>query len=179
MAFDSILEENTSVHHYRSDQLVDEYQDLVNQAQNQSEIGDKFLKTGYHLLDHKIKGLIGSQLVVLAARPGLGKTTFAINLVCNNFLQIQKQYRTHMKPNPKAIGFFSLEMNKESILEKMVAIDSNLEISIVKYLLEGKIPKGEDLETINLSLDKIKNTNLLFCERSDITINQIASMIKI
>lgn len=151
----------------------------MEQAQDHRQYGNQFLKTGYSMLDYKIKGLIGSQLVILAARPGLGKTTFAINLLCNNLAEIIQQSETSFQHNKKAIGFFSLEMNKESILEKIVAVDTRLEIKTVKRLLEGKTISGDEQQYIKISLDKICKTNLLFCERSDITIDQIVSMIRV
>ncbi|MCL2371362.1 replicative DNA helicase [Candidatus Saccharibacteria bacterium] len=68
------------------------------------------LKTGFRDLDNKTAGLHGSDLVILAARPAMGKTTFATNLAYNV-----------STINKKGVLIFSLEMAKEQIVLRMIA----------------------------------------------------------
>jgi len=68
------------------------------------------LKTGYRDLDNMTAGLQRSDLIILAARPAMGKTGFATNLAYN-VATLNKQ----------AVLFFSLEMSKEQLIDRMLA----------------------------------------------------------
>lgn len=61
------------------------------------------IQTGFRRLDELLTGLRGGQLIILAARPGIGKTSLAINIACNVSLA------------KKRVGFFSLEMGEYEI----------------------------------------------------------------
>jgi len=71
------------------------------------------LSTGYSQLDNLTSGLQPSELIILAARPSMGKTALALNLVENVAI------RREEKPAPVAV--FSLEMSKESLLQRLLA----------------------------------------------------------
>lgn len=66
--------------------------------------------TGYRDLDHKTAGLQRSDLIILAARPAMGKSTFALNLAYNVATQAKQ-----------AVLVFSLEMSKEQLVDRMLA----------------------------------------------------------
>ncbi|QQR54450.1 replicative DNA helicase [Candidatus Peregrinibacteria bacterium] len=76
----------------------------------------KGLATGFGSLDHLLTGLQPSDLIILAARPSMGKTAFALNLGLNAALR------------GKSIGIISLEMSKEQLVERlfisMLGVDS-------------------------------------------------------
>ncbi|MDR1032861.1 MAG: replicative DNA helicase, partial [Candidatus Nomurabacteria bacterium] len=74
------------------------------------------LKTGYRDLDNKTAGLQKSDLVIIAARPAMGKTTLVTNLAYNA-ATISK----------KAVLFFSLEMSKEQLIDRMLADASGVD----------------------------------------------------
>lgn len=74
------------------------------------------LKTGYRELDNKTAGLQKSDLIILAARPAMGKTTLAENLAYNV-----------ATINKKAVLFFSLEMSKEQLVDRMLADASGVD----------------------------------------------------
>jgi len=67
------------------------------------------ISTGFPMLDDKISGLQGSQLYLVAARPGAGKTSFMLNIA-----------RSASIDQGVGTGIFSLEMNRESLLEKIL-----------------------------------------------------------
>ena len=67
------------------------------------------IPTGYADLDNKLAGMQDSNLIVLAARPGIGKTTLALNIALNVAL---KEKHT--------VGFFSLEMSKEELVDRLL-----------------------------------------------------------
>lgn len=67
-------------------------------------------------LDYKTSGLQPSDLVLIAARPSMGKTAFVLNLA---------QHMAFKKGN--AVAIFSLEMSKEQLVNRMLAMESNVD----------------------------------------------------
>jgi len=65
--------------------------------------------TGFKDLDNKLSGLQSSDLVILAARPSMGKTTFALNIALNAAVKAKVP-----------VGFFSLEQSKEQIVDRLI-----------------------------------------------------------
>ena len=74
------------------------------------------LATGYPGLDNETAGLQASELIILAARPSMGKTAFALNIAGNIALR-QKQ----------TVAIFSLEMSKESLLLRLLASEARVD----------------------------------------------------
>jgi len=78
--------------------------------------GMRGLPTGFADLDNKLAGMQNSNLLVLAARPGLGKTAFVLNIA---------QYLTVEKKIP--VGFFSLEMSKEELVDRLLVAQADVD----------------------------------------------------
>ena len=86
---------------------------------------DEFLKKGSHLrgvttgfkdLDNKLAGMQDSNLLILAARPGIGKTTLALNMAL------------HIATKEKIpVGFFSLEMSKEELVDRLLVGQADID----------------------------------------------------
>ncbi|HEY6464849.1 MAG TPA: replicative DNA helicase [Candidatus Acidoferrales bacterium] len=74
------------------------------------------LPTGYSLLDNETAGLQPSELIILAARPSMGKTALALNLAENVAVR-----------NREPVAIFSLEMSKESLLLRLLASHSRVD----------------------------------------------------
>jgi replicative DNA helicase len=74
------------------------------------------LATGYGALDNETAGLQPSELVILAARPSMGKTAFALNIAENVAVR-----------NREPVAIFSLEMSKESLLLRLLASQSRVD----------------------------------------------------
>ncbi len=80
---------------------------------SQSDSAIPGLSTGMRDLDMKINGLNKSDLVLLAARPAMGKTAFALNLCLN----VAKKYK-------QTVAMFSLEMSREQLAMRLLSIES-------------------------------------------------------
>jgi replicative DNA helicase len=87
------------------------------------------LATGLSELDHKLGGLQASDLVIVAGRPGMGKTALATNIAFN----IAKAYRGEIRPDGTTaaidggrVGFFSLEMSAEQLATRIIAEQSGV-----------------------------------------------------
>ena len=86
------------------------------------------LKTGFHQFDQKTNGLQKSDLVIIAARPGIGKTSFSMNIVSNVAL------------NGGKCAVFSLEMSKEQLAQRMICSVSG--VSMAKAL-KGELTESD------------------------------------
>jgi len=74
------------------------------------------VQTGFLDLDNKLSGLQDSNLIILAARPGIGKTTLALNMALN--------VATKSK---LPVGFFSLEMSKEELVDRLLVGQADID----------------------------------------------------
>src|SRR6202047_2167414 len=74
------------------------------------------LSTGYHQLDNLTSGFQNSELLILAARPSMGKTALALNIAENVSLR-----------GNKPVAIFSLEMSKESLLLRLLSSDAQID----------------------------------------------------
>jgi len=92
------------------------------------------LKTGYHDIDHLLGGLHPSELMILAARPSMGKTALALNFCLN--IALGKE--------PKSVLIFSLEMKKETLVNRMISAYGNVDGQVFRT---GNV-KDDDWEKI-------------------------------
>lgn len=87
-------------------------------------------------LDKLLGGLHQSDLIILAARPSMGKTSLAVSIALNTaeyFLKEQhKSAADDVRETPKSVAFFSLEMSSEQIATRMLAIKSHIDSSRVR-----------------------------------------------
>ena len=82
------------------------------------EVGLTGVTTGYHKLDEMTAGFQPSDLIIIAARPSVGKTALALNFCLNAAI---------MQGVP--VGLFSLEMSKEQLISRMMAIEAKVPLS--------------------------------------------------
>lgn len=100
------------------------------------------VSTGIHMLDGKMGGLQSSDLIVLAGRPGMGKTSLATNIAFNIAAAYQGEQLADgsMKAiNGGVVGFFSLEMSAEQLATRIISEQTEVSSS--------KIRRGEISET--------------------------------
>ena len=75
------------------------------------------LPTGFVQLDRLLGGLNKNDLLVLAARPGMGKTSFALTIALNAAIRLESK-----------VGIFSLEMGKDQVAQRLLAMESGLNL---------------------------------------------------
>jgi replicative DNA helicase len=110
------------------------------------------LATGLHDLDSKMGGLQPSDLIIIAGRPGMGKTALATNIAYN----IARAWQGEVRPdghittvNGGIVGFFSLEMSAEQLATRIIAERTGIPSSIIR---RGGISE--------LDFDKIRDVSL-------------------
>ncbi|MGC0372381.1 MAG: hypothetical protein DGJ47_001093 [Rickettsiaceae bacterium] len=92
------------------------------------------ISTGLLDLDHKLSGFQNSDLVIIAGRPSMGKTAFAINFAFNACMALKRLAKDDEKPG--AVGFFSLEMSSEQLATRLLSMMARIDST---QLRSGKI----------------------------------------
>ena len=121
------------------------------------------VSTGIGDLDRVITGLNRSDLIILAARPGMGKTSFALNIARNVACK-----------SKKSVAFFSLEMSKEQLASRLLSSEALLGGT---KLRTGKLTDEEWQRLIPAS-DILKNANLYIDDTPGITITEMKSRLR-
>lgn len=88
------------------------------------------ISTGLIDLDRELSGFHNSDLVIIAARPSMGKTAFAINLAINACNSMQLKNKEQAKD--KSVGFFSLEMSSEQLATRILSMHTNIDSSALR-----------------------------------------------
>lgn len=118
------------------------------------------LETGFRDLDAKTAGLQKSDLILIAARPAMGKTAFVLN--------IAEYVALHSN---STIALFSLEMSKEQLVKRMLAMNSMVDS---QKLRTGDL-EDDDWDKLVGSVRKIGNSNLVIDDTSGITASELRS----
>ena len=118
------------------------------------------LTTGYPILDNETAGLQPSELVILAARPSMGKTAMALNFAENVALQQQKP-----------VAVFSLEMSKESLLLRLIASQSRVDSHKFRTGHLGR----EDWNKITTALKNLAEAPLWIDDSASSTVMEIGA----
>ncbi len=114
--------------------------------------------TGFRLLDDLTSGFQKSELIIVAARPSMGKTAICLNI---------SQY-VGMNAD-RAVGFFSMEMAKEQIVIRMLAADSQLDIRRVRT---GALSERE-FEKLKLSGESLAQARIFIDETPGLTVMEM------
>ena len=122
---------------------------------SQSDSAIPGLSTGLHDLDGKLNGLNKSDLVLLAARPAMGKTAFALN-VC---LNVAKKYN-------KTVAFFSLEMNREQLAMRLLSIESFVD---GQKMATGKLTDDE-WQKMSMAASALSQTDIRVDDNPSLTV---------
>ena len=118
------------------------------------------ISTGFYDLDYKTSGLQPSDLVLIAARPSMGKTAFVLNLA---------QYIAVRNKVPTAI--FSLEMSKEQLINRVLSMESGVDSQAMRT---GNLT-GSDWEKLAEGAGIISNAPLIIDDTPGISIGELRS----
>lgn len=111
--------------------LKDSLLEAINRANEAYKRSEKItgLSSGFQDLDALLGGLQNSDLLILAGRPSMGKTAFAINMAVNSAKYILENKINDDDNRPLSVGFFSLEMSSEQLAARMIAMESGVDSS--------------------------------------------------
>lgn len=134
--------------------------DLLNSAESDLYKG---ISTGIRNLDNLITGLNRSDLILLAARPGMGKTSFALNIA-----------RSVAVVGNKTVAFFSLEMSKEQLSSRLLSTEGLIEGSRLRI---GKLTPEEWTRLIEAG-DILSRSNIYIDDTPGITIPEMKAKLR-
>ena len=135
--------------------LDENMRQISERAANQAEITG--VPTGFIDLDKRLSGLQKSDIIILAARPSMGKTAFALCVARNAAV---KGYR---------VAFFSLEMGKYQLSQRIIAMESGVEAT---KLRTGNL-ETSDWQKISAVMDKLSKAEMLIDDTPGLSIMEM------
>jgi replicative DNA helicase len=118
------------------------------------------LRTHYSKLDQLTSGLQPSDLIIVAARPSMGKTSFAMNIAENAAIE-----------DGKVVGVFSLEMSKEALLMRMLASCADVD----SHKLRTGFLAKEDMQKLTRAMEKLMHAKLYIDDTPGISVTELRS----
>lgn len=132
--------------------MSDLFDQLSDMCENQTaELG---VKTGFPTIDSKLLGLRPGQMIVIGARPGVGKTSFALNLAVNAAF------------NGASVAFFSLEMSKIEIAQRLLSAQSGVGLQEIRsaHIQNDQWPElirgTDELSGLDIMIDDTPGTTV-------------------
>ena len=145
------------------DIIVNEVYDKLQKLSGADKDKYKGYTTGFVDLDKAITGLNKSDLVIIGARPAMGKTSLALNLARNTAMMGKKK-----------VLFFSLEMTKEQLAQRVLSTEARIESTKMRT---GNI-SGEEWAKLATATALLSNCELYFDDTSNMTVSEMKSRIR-
>lgn len=145
------------------DIIVNEVYDKLQKLSGADKDKYKGYTTGFIDLDKAITGLNKSDLVIIGARPAMGKTSLALNLARNTAMMGKKK-----------VLFFSLEMTKEQLAQRVLSTEARIESTKMRT---GNI-SGEEWAKLATATALLSNCELYFDDTSNMTVSEMKSRIR-
>ncbi|TGN18179.1 replicative DNA helicase [Leptospira idonii] len=142
--------------------LIDYIKTVVANSQNGGG-GLSGLKTHFHGLDLATTGLKSHELMILAARPGNGKTTFALNIAANAALKERK-----------TVAIFSLEMSRLELLLKLISADARID----SYALKAGTLTPTQMIQLKDSIGNVTSASLFIDDSGYLTIQEFSARLR-
>lgn len=157
------ISQGRDVHGFRHirDLLSDVFENISAMANNDESV--QTVDTGFSNLDRVLVGMGRGDLVLIGARPGMGKTSFALNIALN----VAKKTR-------KEVCIFSLEMSAEQIAMRMLSTEAMVDS---KKLRSGDL-NDEDWKRIGDTSNELHNYDIVVDDTSDATVTNMRGKIR-
>ena len=145
------------------DIIVNDVYDKLQKLSSEDAEQYKGYTTGFSDLDKVITGLNRSDLVIIGARPAMGKTSLALNMARNTALLGKKK-----------VLFFSLEMTKQQLAERVLSTEARVQSTKMRT---GEIT-GEEWERLATATAILSKVDLYFDDTSNMTVPEMKSRIR-
>lgn len=116
------------------------------------------LSTGFDEIDKRTSGLHANELIIIAARPAMGKTAFALNLATNVAIR-----------NNKTVAVFNMEMGAEQLVNRMIAAEGQISQTKLKT---GNLQKN-DWKKLDEAIARLADTKIFIDDTPGMTIAEI------
>jgi len=128
--------------------------------------GEKPLRgvgTGFKKLDNMLSGMQNSDLIILAARPSLGKTSLALNIALHAAMK-----------ESVPVGIFSLEMSREQLVDRLISAESGIDLWKIRT---GRLKEEEqDFEYLHQALDRLSRAPIYIDDSAASNIMRLRTM---
>ncbi len=118
--------------------------------------------TGFPGIDNLLSGLQKSEFIIVGARPSFGKTSFVLDIA-----------RHVAVDEGKPVGFFSLEMSREQVVDRLIAAEAQVDLW---KLRSGRLNSETDFGMIQASFDKLSKSPIFIDDTPSPNIVQLRSM---
>ncbi|MBR5252640.1 MAG: replicative DNA helicase [Clostridia bacterium] len=152
--------ENKNFVHIR-DALVQVYDRLTKLSQDPEAL--RGTPTGFTALDNVIVGMGDSDLVLIGARPGMGKTSFAMNIATEAAIRTKK-----------TVCVFNLEMSAEQLANRMLSSEAQID----SYKMRSGELSGDDWKAIAHASSRLSETEILIDDTPGITVTAMKSKLR-
>lgn len=139
-----------------SEVLLNSFAQIEERAANKGRLTG--LETGFIDLDNKLSGLQKSDLILLAARPSMGKTALGINIATNSAL----------KANAR-VAIFSLEMSKEQLVQRIISATAHVDL---QKIISGNLVDEEWLKVVE-SMGPLSQMNIFIDDTAGISLMEM------
>lgn len=136
--------------------LLESFARIEEMAANKGQLTG--LTTGFLDIDNKLSGLQKSDLVLIAARPSMGKTAFGLNVATNAALKAKAK-----------VAIFSLEMSKEQLVQRMIAATAHVDL---QKIISGNLTEDEWLQIIN-SMGPLSKADIYIDDTAGISLTEM------
>ncbi len=136
--------------------LLNAYQEMVEYSQNHGNLTG--ISTGFKELNERTGGLRGGELIIIAGRPGMGKSSYAVNIAENAAIDF------HVP-----VAIFNLEMSKTMVVNRIICSQALVDS---KAMRNGDF-SGEDWMQIGEVIDKLANAPIFIDDTASITVSEI------
>lgn len=149
---------NSSAFKSIKDVLIDVYDKIEQLHHNDGSTTG--IPTGYRDLDHITSGFQRNDLIIIAARPSMGKTAFALNIAQN--------VAVHTDEN---VAIFSLEMGADQLVSRMICAEGNID---AQRLRTGQM-ETEDWNKLTMAMGSLSNAGIYIDDTPGIRVSEIRS----
>jgi replicative DNA helicase len=144
--------------------IKEKVDELEENCKNQGAMPPGVLPSSFSDLDHKIFGLNPSDLILIAGRPGMGKTSFALNIATG---------AAHLRRD-KEVVIFSLEMGRDQLMSRLISSEAHI---TVKEMRAGSID-ADGWRRIGSAADKLSRLRMYFDDGSGVTVGEMKSKLR-
>jgi replicative DNA helicase len=144
--------------------LLEKLKELSEIEKDPVAYNSRYVSTSYKKLDDLIHGFSPADLIIVAGRPGSGKTTFAVNVAVN----IAKKYRD------KKIAVFSFEMQRTELVERILVSEARV---TTNQMRNGKIGVG-GWKNISSATDFLSNLGIYIDDTPDVSIAEMKAKLR-
>lgn len=141
--------------------LMSSYKEMVDHSISKGELTG--VETGFHELDRRTGGLQKSDLIIIAGRPGMGKSTFAVNIAEHAAIE-----------NNVTVAIFTLEMSKNQITNRILCSQALVDL---RKLSLGDL-SGDDWMQMSEVMERIASAPLYIDDTSTIRVSEIKAKCK-